>query len=115
MRGHQPDILLDRSPGQQPRLLKHHAEPRAGRPRHAAPKIMVEAGENLEHGALAAAGRADEIANLSGAERKADTGEHVLPLARLLLKRLAFDIDLKLHGAATGINGLQRAAPAQSR
>ena len=38
-------------------------------------------------------------------KRKVDTGEHVLPLARRVLKRLACDIDLKLHGAATGING----------
>jgi hypothetical protein len=34
----------------------------------------------------------------------------MLPLARRVLKRLAFDIDLKLHGVATGINGLQMVA-----
>ena len=77
--------------------------------------IMVEAGENPQHGALAAAGWADEHANLAGAEREVDAGEHVVPLARRVRERLACDIDLKLHGAATAIAGLQTAAPARFR
>ena len=76
---------------------------------------MIDAGENPQHRALAAAGRTNDHANLAGAERKVDTGEYVLPLACRVLKRLAFDIDLKLHGAATGINGLQMAAPVPFR
>ena len=36
-------------------------------------------------------------------KRKIDTGDHVLPLAGGALERLACDIDLKLHGAATGM------------
>ena len=66
----QPHIFFDRPPGQQPRLLEHHADPRAGRTRNAPLIIAVEAGENPQHGALAAAGGTDEDANLSGAERK---------------------------------------------
>jgi len=76
---------------------------------------MVEACENPEHGALAAAGRTDEHANLSSAERKADVGEHVVPFARRVLVLLACDVDLKPHGAATGIAGLQKAAPTRFR
>ena len=71
---------------------------------------MLEAGENPQYRALAAARRTNDHANLAGAERKVDTGEYVLLLARRVFKRLAFDIDLKLHGAATGINGLQMVA-----
>ena len=77
--------------------------------------FTIEAGENPEHRALAAAGWADEDANLAGAEGKVDTGEHVVPLAGRVLIGLAFDVDLKLHGAATGINGLRMAAPARFR
>jgi hypothetical protein len=50
--------------------------------------VVVEAGENPQHGALAAAGWTDEYANLSGIERKVDAGEHVVPLARRVLNVL---------------------------
>ena len=77
--------------------------------------VVVEACEDLQHGALAAAGWADEHANLSGAERKVEVGEHVVPLAGRVCERLAGDLDFKPHGAATAIAGPQTAAPARFR
>src|SRR5260370_1650287 len=71
---------------------------------------MVEAGSDLQHGTLAAAGWANEHANLSRAKRKVEIGEHVGPLAGRVFERLACDINLKLHGAATLIPGFQPAA-----
>ena len=74
-------------------------------------KVGVEAGENPEHRALAAAGRTDQDANLSGIKRKGHAGDHVVLFARRVPERLAGDIDLKPHGDATGIAGPQMAAP----
>jgi hypothetical protein len=93
-------------------VLEHHADPCADR-RETRPKVVVEAGENPEHRTLAAAGWADEDAYLSGIERKADAGDHVVLFARRVPERLAGDIDLKPHGDATGIAGPQMAAPAR--
>jgi len=52
-----PHVCFDRPPRQQPRLLKHHADPCACRTRHAALIVMVETGGGFQHGALAAPGR----------------------------------------------------------
>ena len=76
---------------------------------------MVEAGQNPQHRALAAAGWTDEDADLAGIERKGDAGNHVVPLARRVLEPLAGDLDLKPHGVATGMPGPQMAAPRRSR
>src|SRR5271166_2568167 len=110
-----PHIVVDRSPGQEPRLLKNHAQPRLLRPQDRAPEIMVEAGENAQKGALATAGGTDEDCDFLRLKRKADTSQHLVPLAGRALERLALDIDLKPHGAATGLVALQRVAPAPSR
>ena len=77
--------------------------------------VVIEAGENLEHGALAAAGWADEHANLPGAKREFYAGEHVVAFAGRVFKLLAGYIDLKLHGVATAIAAFQMAAPARFR
>jgi hypothetical protein len=74
-------------------------------------KVGVEAGENPEHRALAAAGWTDEDANLSGIKDKGYAIDHVVLFARRVLERLADDIDLKPHGDATGKAGPQMAAP----
>src|SRR3954447_25292639 len=109
-RGGDTDIFLDRAPGQQPRFLEHHAKACTRGTRHAASKILVQTGENPQQRALATAGRTNDHANLAGAKRKVDTSEYVLTFASRVQKRLAFDIDLKLHGASNGRHGLQKAA-----
>jgi hypothetical protein len=76
-------------------------------------KVGIEAGENPERRALAAAGWTDEDADLSGIKRKGHAGDHVVLFARRVPERLAGDIDLKPHGDATGIAGPQMAAPAR--
>src|SRR5664280_3660983 len=76
---------------------------------------MVEAGDDLQQGALAAAGWSDEHANLASAERKVEIGKNVVPLAGGAGERLARDLDFKLHGAATLIVGPLTAAPGRSR
>ena len=115
LRRGKPYIFFDRPPGQQPRLLEHHADPCAGRTRNASQIVGVKAGENPQHRALAAAGGTDEDADLSGLERKGDAGEHVVLSARRAPEGLAGDIDLKPHGDATAMPGLQTAAPARFR
>ena len=70
---------------------------------------------NPQHGALAAAGRADEHTDFARCKREFDAGKHVVPLAGRVLETLAGDIDLKLHGAATAIRASQTAAPERSR
>src|SRR6266403_1841807 len=96
-------LCFIRPPRQQPRLLKYHADPCACRTRHAALIVMVETGEDLQHGALAAPGRTDEHADLAGSERKAKIGEHVEPLAGRVCECFACDIVLLLDAAATEI------------
>ena len=70
---------------------------------------FLQARDHAQRGAFAAAGRADEYTNLSGAERKAEIGEHIVPFAGRVGERLACDIDLKLHGGATSIAGFRMA------
>src|ERR1700704_2290219 len=111
LRRSKPHVFFDRPPRQQPRLLKHHGDPCLCRTRNAALIVMVETGEDLQHGALAAAGWADERANLSCTERKVEISDHVEPFAGRVCERLACDTDLKLHGAATEIAESQTAAP----
>src|SRR5262249_49794887 len=109
------DIVLDRTPGQEPRLLEHHRKPRPGRPRHASLIVRIESRENAQERALAAAGGADNDSDFAGRKRKADVLDHVVRLADGADKPLAADIDVKLHGAATGRPELQTVAPATSR
>src|SRR3977135_2306607 len=111
LRRGEPHIVFDGSPGQKSRLLKHHADPCLHRKRDTAVKVMVEAGDKTQHGALAAAGWAHEHANLSSAKLKDKFTEHVMPLAGRVGECLACDFDVKLHGAATLIPGFQTAAP----
>src|SRR5260221_2035946 len=77
LRRSKPHIFLDRPPWQQPRLLEYHPEPGVCRTLDAALIVMVEAGDDFQHGALAAAGWADECSNLTGAENKIEIGKHV--------------------------------------
>ena len=64
------DVLLDGAPGQQPRLLKDHAEaPGAGGPEFPA-EIPVEAGRDPQDRGLAAARRPDQRAEGSRLEPK---------------------------------------------
>src|ERR1019366_585162 len=115
LRRGKPHIVLDRPPGQQPWLLKHHADPRVRRTRYPALIVMVEAGHDLQQGALAAAGWSDEHADLASAQRKVEIGKNVVPLAGSAGERLARDLDFKLHGAATLIVGPLTAAPGRVR
>src|ERR1700761_3214997 len=111
----QPDILFDRAPRQQPRLLEHHADPYLLGARHAPSIIMIEAGENPEQGGLAATGGTDDDADLAPLEREGDMVEHVLLPAGSVPVGLGCDVDVKLHGCATGIAGLRMVAPGRSR
>ena len=56
--GHQLDILLDRAPRQEPRLLEHQADAGVGVGADAAGEPVVEAGHDAQQRGLAAAGRA---------------------------------------------------------
>src|SRR5258708_3786527 len=111
LRRGKPHVVIDRPPRQQPRLLKYHAYPCACRIDDAALIVVVEAGNDLQHGTLAAAGWANEHATLSRAKRKVEIGEYVVPLAGRVCERLTCDLDFKLHGPATLIAGFQTAAP----
>ena len=93
LRRGKPHVVIDRPPRQQPRLLKHHTYPCACRIGGAALIIMVEAGNDLQHGTLAAAGLANEHANLSRAKRKVEIGEYVVPLAGRLRYQIAILVD----------------------
>ena len=61
-----------------------------------------ETGDDPEQGGLAAARRSDQDAGLSRLERERDILEHLVPFAGRVLERLACNMDLKLHGDATG-------------
>src|SRR5258708_26438847 len=115
LRRGKPHVVIARPPRQQPRLLKHHAYPCACRTDDTALIVVVEAGDDLQHGSLAAAGWADKYANLSGAKRKVEIDEHVVPFAGRICERLACDFDLKLHVDATLIAGFQTAVPGRFR
>src|SRR5207245_7340522 len=79
------------------------------------PESAVEPEDDAQHRALAAAGRADQHADLTGLKREFDRREHLLRSARGTRERLACDIDLKPHGVATVLRGLRTVAPARSR
>ena len=62
----EPDILVDGAPGQQPRLLEHHAELAVIGQTHHAGIIAIEAGDDAQQRGLAAARRPDQRADRAG-------------------------------------------------
>ena len=77
------DVVGDAEPGQQPRLLEHHADlgVRAGDDlaveAHGAIGRPLEAGDQAQDRALAAAGAADQRDDLAGFDGEADAVERV--------------------------------------
>ena len=78
-------------------------------------KVAIEAEDDPQHRALAAAGRSDQHADLAGTKREFDRREHLVRFARGTPERFAGNIDLKPHGDATYLRVSQTAAPAPSR
>jgi len=96
MRRQEPDIVFDRAPGQQPRLLEDDAK-LAGRGQpNAAFEIAVQPDDDAQERGLAASGRADQGCDLARLERKRNLAEHVPPRTRCGAKKLVLDVHLKM-------------------
>ena len=67
-RHREPDVLLDRAPGQKARLLEYDAKPARSRHMEFAPEIRIEPGRDPQDRRLAATGRADQRPERSGSE-----------------------------------------------
>ena len=115
IRRDQADILFDRAPRQQPRLLEHHAERAVVGEPDGAVVVAVEAGDDPQQRGLAAARRADERADLAVAQREIDVAEHVELIAGRSRKGLSGDANLKQSGFASGPRVVQAAAPGTFR
>ena len=109
------DILPNRAPGKQPRLLEHDADARVVRHVHLAGEAIVEAGDDAQQRGLAATRRAHQhrhTLRLHLEHHVADGGDPrpVRPDMGLLL-----DVDLKPACCASGSYVVQGAAPANIR
>ena len=111
VRRRQPDIVLDRAPRQQPRLLEHHAEPAVMRQLHRAVVVAIEAGDDAEQCGLAAARRPDQRADFAIAQAKRQIGDDAARAAQRRAEGLLRDPDVKLGWDATGRHVVQAAAP----
>ena len=102
IRRDQPDVLFDRPPGEQPRLLEHHAQPAVRRTRDGTFEIRIEPGDDPQQRRLAATGRADQSDNLARPDAEGNATQHVQTSAGRRDVRLARDADLKPPGFASG-------------
>ena len=101
-------IVEHAAPGQQARLLKHHADLRLRRQRHTALEIAVKADDDAQQRRLAIARRTDKRVNLAGIERQREVAQHLAHLARRGAEGLALDEDFKLLWVASGRHDCSR-------
>src|SRR5262249_55544153 len=112
---HQAHVLLDRSPRQQARLLKYHADAAAKVPHDRALVGAIEAGDDAQHRGLATAGRSDDGGNAAARHREDDIAQHFETVAGWFRERLARDADFKPSGLASVTRVAQGAAPTRFR
>src|SRR5215475_12422052 len=74
----QANVVLDRAPWQQPRLLEYHADALLPGTRDVPLKVAIETSEDAQQRGLAAAGGADDDADLSRFERERDMAQHLV-------------------------------------
>ena len=98
----QADVVLDRAPRQQTRLLKHHPETPSSGSTELAPEIGVEAGCDPQNGGLAATGRTDQRAERSGFEPKLKIPDHLDRRAIGRQEALRIDAKFKWGGVSSG-------------
>ncbi len=107
----QPDILLDRAPGQKPRLLKHNAEtPGSGRADSTA-EIRIQPCRDLQDRGLAATRRADQRAERAGFEPKVEATNDLDRRAIGRPVALRIDAKFKRGGVASGLRVVQAVVP----
>ena len=111
LRRAEPHVLLHGAPGQEARLLEHHAELAVIGQAHHPGIVAVEAGDDAQQRRLAAAGGADQGGHRPGGEGEFQPPQHVEPTARRRPVGFAFDADIKLGGDASGRHVVQSAAP----
>src|ERR1700727_2178160 len=107
----QANIVLDRAPGQQARLLKNHPETPGAGGTELSQEISVEAGCNPQNGRFAAPGRTDQRAERSGLEPKFQIPNHLDRRSIGRQEALRIDAKLKRGGVSSGSRVFQAAVP----
>ncbi len=115
LRRGETQIVEDAAPGQKPRLLKHHADPRVLRDIDAAFEILVETDQDTQQRRLAGAGGADQRIDFAQVHRHREIAQHLAPLARCGAEGLALDDKLKRLSVASGKHVARKVVQQRSR
>ena len=107
----QPDVLLDRAPGQKAGFLKYDAKPTGSGGTEFATEIRIEPGRDPQDRRLAASGRADQRAERSRLEPKLQAANDLDRRAVGRQEGLRIDAKFKRGGVASGLRVVQAVVP----
>ena len=117
LRQSKPDILLDRPPRQQGRLLEHGGDAvrAAFRQLEGAGKVLVEAKQDAQRRGLAAARRPEQAGEFALPDLEGKVAQRRDRDAFRRPESLFGDVDPKRDAGANGLHVVQRAAPGEVR
>ena len=110
-RQREADVVLDGTPGQQARFLKHDPETPRSRGAKPAAEIRIEPGGDLEDRGLATTGGADQGAERPGVEPQFQVPNNLHRHAICRQKALRLDPKLKRVGVSSDLRVVQAVAP----